>query len=384
MGTEKVDKIKILHIITGLNVGGAEMSLCKLVENIDSASFDCSVVSFLPKGPLAERIKKAGIPVHFLEMDKRSGLVSAFWRLWCLVREVSPDMVQTWMYHADLLGGIAGKLCGVPVVWNIRHSNMDPRVNRRRTVWIAHLCALLSGVVPAKIVCCAYRAMQVHAGIGYNEDKMLVIPNGFDLDAFHPDGQAERELRLEIGVPDGATLVGAVGRYDTQKGFVDFFRAAREIVRQDASSHFLLCGKGMDWGNEELVGMMDESLRARTRLLGARSDIPCILPSLDVFVMSSIAGEAFPNVVGEAMACGVPCVVTDVGDAARIVGDTGCVVPPGDWAALAASVRHTLDLPNAERASLGRAARLRICENYDIKKTTKQYEELYRSIVKSR
>lgn len=357
------------------------MSLCKLVENIDRYKFECVVVSMLDDGALADRIKKAGVPVHSLGMSRSNGFFVPIHKLVKLIRKLNPDLIQTWMYHADLFGGVSGWLCRVPVVWNIRHSNMDPRVNRNRTVWIAKVSALLSRVIPSKIICCAYRALEVHAGIGYDKSKMLVIPNGFDTVAFNRSEEAANSFRMEEGIPGDAPLVGMVARFDPQKGFEDFFKAASVVLEKKIDVHFVLCGLDVDKDNGELATMINGPVRERAMLLGRRSDIPKILSALDIFVLPSIAGEAFPNVVGEAMACEVPCVVTDVGDAARIVGDTGVVVRPGDYKAMAGCILQLLEMPAPDRADLGRRARQRIIDNYELKRTTGKYEELYESLT---
>jgi len=370
------DRIKVLHVITGLNVGGAENALCKLMEHIDKEQFENTVVSLLPEGPMAARVRDAGVPVYSVNLRKSLSAALAFFRLFSLIKKLKPNIVQTWMYHADLIGGLTGKIIGIPVVWNIRHSNLDPSLNKKATLQVVKLCARLSRMIPAKIVCCAQKALDVHAEAGYEKGKMLVIPNGFDTDIFHPDGESRAAVREELGIGDDTLLLGMAGRFDPQKDHRNFFDAARIVASKNVDACFVLCGDGVDWENEPLVEMIDPAIRDRVYLLGRRVDMPRIYAALDVFVLSS-AGEAFPNVVGEAMACGVPCVVTNVGDAALIVGDTGIVVPPGDSKVLASGILKLLGTHADERVKLGRLARERIRENYDVRYMARMYEDLY-------
>ena len=373
-------KIRIVHIITGLNTGGAETSLYRLIEMTDKERFDCVVISLLPEGPLAERICNAGVSVYSIDMKKNLILPFRCLRLRSLLKKFRPDLVQTWMYHANLLGGVIAWLLGIPVVWGIHHSNIHQGLNKKSTLLVNKLCAKLSRLIPTKIACCAQKALDVHAGVGYEKDKMLVIPNGFDANVFHPDEESRIAIRKELGLAENTLLVGMAGRFDPQKDHKNFFDAAKIVASKNASACFVLCGDGIDWENESLVGMIDPAIRDRVYLLGRRMDMPRIYAALDVFVLSSV-GEAFPNVVGEAMACGVPCVVTDVGDAALIVGGTGVVVPPGDSSALARGIQTMLDMSKDERFSLGVRSRGRICDNFDIMSMSRKYECIYQEIV---
>lgn len=370
--------LRIAHVITGLNVGGAENALCKLVENIDRTRFESNVVSLLPEGVLGERIRRAGGGVDVLGMRRGVPSPVAFLRLVGLLKRTQPDLVQTWLYHADLVGGLAGAWLGLPVLWNIRNSDLTPEVNGLLTRGVVRVCARLSRRLPAAIVCCAERAREIHERIGYDGSKMLVIPNGFDTAALRPDAAAGAAFRREVGVPEEAFLVGVIARFDPQKDHRGFFAAVQRLTEKNGERpYFVLCGDGMTRENTALSEMIPQSFRDRTFLLGRRMDLPKVYASLDLSVLPSRSGEAFPNVVGEAMACGVPCVVTDVGDAARIVGDTGVVVPPRDPAALAGGMRRIMGMSRDARRALGAHARERVCCEYDIEVMTKRYEALY-------
>jgi len=376
--------VNLVHVITGLNTGGAEMVLYKNVAFANRARFNISVVSMLPEGPVAEKIKAAGVPVISLGMKRSLPSPGAVITLASYLRRERADIVQTWMYHANLLGGLSAKAAGVPCVWGIHHSNLSPEVNRLRTRVVAKACAALSGVLPDRIVCCALRAFDLHAGIGYRRERMLVIPNGFDVRDFRPRAEARAVFRAELGLPEDAFLIGMVGRYDPQKDHANFLRAAQLFTETNRDAQFVLCGDGLVRDNEDLVRLMSPLAKRRTHLLGRRSDIPMINAALDLATLSSSDGEAFPNVVGEAMACGVPCVVTDVGDSAFIVGDTGLTVPPRDSRALADAWAEIYDMGEDARIILGKRARARICGSFEITDIVRRYEELYEDVLDKR
>ncbi|MBT9173999.1 MAG: N-acetyl-alpha-D-glucosaminyl L-malate synthase [Syntrophomonadaceae bacterium] len=221
----------------------------------------------------------------------------------------------------------------------------------------------------------------MHAELGYVRDKMTVIPNGFDLEVFKPDPASRLSVRRELGLPEDAVLVGLVARFDRQKDHRNFVHAAGKVAAEYPGARFLLCGSGVTAENRELDGWLRAAgVRDRCHLLGQREDVPRLMAALDVAVSSSL-GEAFPLVVGEAMSCGVPCVVTDVGDSALIVGDTGKVVPSEDFAALACGIGELLEAGAERRSLLGEAARRRIGEHVSLPDMVAAYERLYREIV---
>ncbi|MFW6053002.1 MAG: glycosyltransferase family 4 protein, partial [Desulfosalsimonas sp.] len=348
-------QIKIMHVISGLSTGGAQNMLCKLLSGIDKSRFDCRVVSLTDKGPMANQIETLEISVDALNMPRGMPDPRGIWRLKRLIRYQQPDVIQTWMYHADFIGGITSRLaCGSPVIWNIRHSNLDPRANKKTTLLTARACALVSGRVPEKIICCSESSRQVHAAIGYDKNKMLVIPNGFNLEAFGPDESARVSVRRELGIGPDSILLGMAARFDPQKDHETFVRAAAYLADSVKDIYFILCGKNIDWHNAELSRWIrDAGLAGRFFLLGPRTDIPRLTAALDLACLSSAFGEGFPNILGEAMACGVPCVATDVGDSAAIVGDTGRIVPPEDPEAFAAACRELIEPGPEQRARLG-------------------------------
>ena len=380
------DRISIAHLITGTSTGGAETMLYKLVSRIDREKFDISVISMTTAGEVGRRMIDEGVPFHSLDAS-RSGLdLSAFVRLIRVLRRTGPDIIQTWMYHADLAGGLAARLArSIPVAWNIRHSDLDPGHMKKRTIRVAKWCAWLSRHLPERIVCCSRASMETHAAIGYDRNRMVVIPNGFDTSLFIPDSGARSSVRKELGLDRNTPLVGLVARYHPQKDHATFFRAAGILHAGMPGVRFVLCGKGVTAENRDLAVLTGEAgLEGSVFLLGRRADIPRIQASLDIASSAASSGEGFPNIIGEAMSCGVPCVVTDVGDSAEIVGDCGVVVEAGDPEALASGWKKILDMKRDAGAALGERCRERIEKKFEIGAVTARYEVLYLGICGKR
>ncbi len=375
--------MRILHVIGSLGPAGAEMMLYKLVEATRADGIEHGVVSLTGDGVVGELLRARGVPVGLLGMRNGVPDPRAAARLVWRIRADRPDLVQSWMYHADLLAGFAAAAAGrVPVVWGIRHGSADRHGTKRLTHLTRAACARLSGILPARIVCCAEAAMRSHAAAGYRADRMVVIPNGFDLDRFAPDPGARARARAELAIPPGAPAVGLVARFHPDKDHRTFLLAARTVADALPGVVFLLAGLGVTSENPALVGWIEElGLGGHVRLLGIRSDVSALLAALDVAVQSS-RNEGFPNVLAEAMSCGLAVAATDCGESREIVGDAGRIVPPGDPAALAHAVLELLALPAERRAALGRAARQRVVERYDIRAVARRFEALWGEVCK--
>jgi glycosyltransferase involved in cell wall biosynthesis len=371
-----------LILITALPVGGAQVMLYKLLSHMNRVDFTAEVVSLVDVGPFGKKIQALGVPVRALGM--RPGIPNplGIYRLARWLRQDRPHLVQTWMYHADLIGGLAARLAGgIPVAWNIRHGSPDVEGHKRTTLWTIRACATLSHWLPTWIVCCAEFSRRVYTDLGYAGEKIVVIPNGFDLEIFRPDPTARLSVRRELGIPKETLLIGLVGRFHPLKDHSNFIDAAARLHAELPEVHFLLCGEDITPENTELAERVKTSgIRDRCHLLGQREDIPRINAALDIACSSSYT-EGFPNVIGEAMACGIPCVVTDVGDSARLVGDTGIVVPPKNPQALANAWRELIEVGPDRRSLLGVAARRRVSECFSLRAVAARYEELYTEIV---
>lgn len=370
--------LRIAFVITSLGTGGAEAMLYKLVERLDRRRFSPSVISLTTQGDFGPRLEQIGVPVQAIGM--RSGVPDplSFLRLSKALSAVKPALVHTWMYHADLLGGAAARLVRAgPVVWGLHHSDLSREHNKPSTLAVARLCARLSSTLPARILSCSERARQVHVAAHYAAHKFAVIPNGFELDRFGPSDEARASVREELGLPLAAPLVGHVGRLNPQKNHVGLLQAWSAVHRARPDVHFVLAGIGVEPANADFWQLVaGAGLANCCHALGRRDDVPRLMASLDVLASSS-HGEAFPNVLGEAMACEVPCVVTDVGDCAEVIGDTGRVVAAGDMRGLAAHILEILQLSPAQRAALGSRARERVATHYEIGDVVRRHEQFY-------
>jgi len=364
---ERGQRTHVVHVVTGLGVGGAEFSLLRVVSAADRDRWRHSVLSLGADGPLAGPLRDAGAQVTELGLHAGLRALTALPDLARRLRALAPDVVQTWMYHADLLGGLAARMAGVrALAWGLHHSNLDPRYNKASTLRVVRACRALSGRVPAGIVCCSEATREVHAAFGYARGRMTVITNGYDTEQWAPDPAARREVRAELGIAPDAPVVGMVGRYHPLKDFGTFLAAAATLRAGLPDARFILCGDGVEPANAELAAAVAAAgLTGAVHLLGRRTDVARVMNAFDVAALSS-RGEGFPNVVCEAMSCGIPCAVTDVGDAAAIVGDTGLVVPAGDARGLGEAWGALLAESAEERAERGRMARARVVERYSI------------------
>lgn len=373
--------MKIVFVISGLNAGGAENMLLRLIERIDRAVFSFQVISLTSLGEIGPKIMSMGVPVEALDMRPGWRSLLGFFRLVRRLRQIKPDLVHTWMYHADFLGGLAAKLAMVPgVVWCVRSSDFLHSGTRWSTRLILALCARVSSWMPSLVLYNSQKGADYHKKLRYRESYSLVIPNGIDIDQFKPDAQARLDVRRELGIPSSTSLIGLIGRYDALKNHSGFIQAAMQLHQMMPEVHFLMAGKNVDEANQELKGVIEKSgLTNYCHLLGARDDIPRVTAALDLATLASWS-EAFPNVLIEAMACGVPCVSTDAGDAALILAGNGWVVPLGDMKALADQWMIFLRLNADEKRRYAERVRCHARVKFDIDVVARCYEDVYRGV----
>jgi glycosyltransferase involved in cell wall biosynthesis len=373
--------IKVMHVITTLGAAGAETMLCRIATRMDGTRFENEVVSLTRVMDLAKSIQAIGIRVRALGMQKSKPNPFLLMRLARWIRQSKPDVIHTWMYHANLVGAIAARLAGdVPVIWGIHHGALDPRIDKRRTILVNRACALLSHKIPTRIVCCSEASLRVHQKLNYAAEKLEFIPNGFDLEQTKRDPAARAAIREELGIPFDTILIGIAARFHPLKDHRNFIEAAARLREHIPDVHFLLCGMDITWRNSQLVRWVDAAgIRDCCHLLGQRRDVCRLFAGVDIATTAS-RSEAFPIAVGEAMACETPCVVTDVGDSAAIVGDTGVVVPPEDPEALAEAWRKLICAGPAVRRRLGVAARRRVQQYFALPTIVERYQDIYMKV----
>jgi glycosyltransferase involved in cell wall biosynthesis len=370
--------IRVLHVITGLQPGGAEHQLVNVVKRLDRSRFEPVVISLTGRGPLAEPLEAAGIPVHALRVATDPVALVR------LVRRERPDLVETWLYKADLIGGLATLGAGrVPLLWSVHQTDLRPEPGLRSNVLAARICARLSRWLPTLILCVSPEAARAHAAMGYRADKFRVVPNGFDTDRFRPDDEARAAVREQLGWDESTPIVGLVARFDPQKDHRTFAMAARRVVDEVPDVRFVLCGRGVTAGNADLIDLLRASgIQDSVAVLGVRDDMPAVTAALDVALSSSAFGEAFSIAVGEAMATGVPCVATDTGNASRLVGDAGRVVPVRDPIALGRAIIELLQLSGDARRAMGARGREMIVAEYSLDSVVRRYEETYAEVLR--
>lgn len=376
--------MRVLHLISGLQQGGAESVLHRLCV-ASMGEFRHRVISFTDPGVIGPRLISAGIPVGHLGLSRGRFTLGAWRRLRRLIADHRPQVIQTWMYHADLIGGMAGRLLGIPVVWGIRTSAMNVKTTSAATRGVINACAIASRRLPSAMVSCSLIAAQWHRRLGYATDRLLIVPNGYDVAVYQPDGHGRVRLRDGWSLPAAKFVIGIIGRWDPQKDHATLLAAMARVRATGSTAATILIGSGMSSDNVELQFLMRQHGHDdnTVRTVGPRTDIPACVNAIDLLVMSSAYGEAFPNVVAEAMACGTPCVVTAVGDAPHIVAGTGWVVPPRDPVALADAILRAEQewrMRAQEWHERQRLCRQRIVERYSLERMTTSYSTIWKTV----
>lgn len=371
--------LRAMHVITALNVGGAERMLKKVATGLDPADID--IVSMVEPGVTGQRLRSLGYDVETLGMARGVPSLAALKKLRRLIVERRPDAVYGWMHHAYLASTLArfGLKDAPPLLWNVRHSLTDISHEPFQTRAILQVCARLS-TIPAAIVYNSHVARKQYAALGFSDARALVIPNGFDIQKFRPDPAARLRLASVFGISGDDPVIAMVARLHPMKSQETLITAFRTALDCGVRARLLLVGEGMDAPPPSIRELIATLPEGSVTLASHRTDPESWLPGVDIFALSSRWGEAFPNVLGEAMAGGVPCVATDVGDSAIIIGDTGAIAPPGDASAFAESLLRLLRLSPERRRELGAAARNRIAERYALDAIRARYAGLLATV----
>lgn len=370
---------KILHIITTASVGGAELMLCRLLERSDPSHHDSAVLSLMTPTSLKERLESLNLPLYTLDMKPPLPGLKSIRKLRRILQEFQPDLIQGWMYHGNLAASVGARLAGFkgPVLWNIRHSLHDMSFEKPSSRLTIRMNAKLSKH-PRAIIFNSCASIEQHEAIGFASDRSVFVPNGVDSDLYRPHPELRQEVRAELGIAESAPLIGMIARYHPQKDPVNLLKAVAIIAEQQPDVRLVIAGRHFDQDNNlVLAAIADLGLEDQVQLLDRRDDIPRLLAAMDVVASPSAWGEGFPNALGEASAAGVPCVATDIGDSARVIGDCGRVVQPRDPEALAAALIDVLNLEPARKRQLREAARRHITDNFKLDVIAKRFSKLH-------
>ncbi|MCK4099370.1 glycosyltransferase [Acinetobacter radioresistens] len=368
--------MKIAHVIIGLNVGGAELMLKRLVLTSQAkGKFKHEVISLTDLGALGLDLEQAGISVHILNMKSSLDLLRVYISLKKILKKIKPDVVQTWMYHSDLIGGLAAKNVGINnIIWGIRNTELDSNSGIIKKI-IRKTCALLSHKVPKKIICVASKAKNVHEHIGYCKEKMLVIPNGFDINRFNVDNELRYRYRDELKIQHNRLVIGNIGRFTPAKNQVNFIKACLLLLKKGYDFDVIIAGRNISLNNFEIKQLVGD--KKNFKVIGEIDQPEKFYNAIDVFCLSSIT-EGFPNVLGEAMATKRICLTTDAGDAKEILGNCGYHINGFTFDEIAKSIEiNILSKEHYNLKTIGERARLEVVKKYSLEKIVSDFEKLY-------
>ncbi|MBV1888830.1 MAG: glycosyltransferase [Proteobacteria bacterium] len=374
--------MKIIHVITSLNTGGAERALYNLLQGGLNKNHENHVVSLNDTGTIGPQIEALGVPVITLDMPIGRPTLTGIIKLQRAIRELNPDLIQGWMYHGNLAATLARFFSPnkTILIWGIRHSLYEIKSEKWLTQLIIKANRSLSKS-PDVILYNSQLSQQQHEKFGFFSSNGRVIPNGINLKQFQFSEVERIRVRAELGIPEDALVAGHVARFHPMKDHPLFLQAAVDIARRFDNFHCLLIGRDIKFTNEDLKKHIPNELESRFHLLGERRDVASVMSAMDIFTLTSEWGEGFPNVLGEAMATGLLCVTTNVGDSALIIGDCRKIIEPKDKTALTAMIESFFNLPATDRRVIGEQARHRIEEKFSLAAIVEKYSNLYGSAV---
>ena len=377
--------IKVLHVIGGLDTGGTESTLASLVLAIDKKRVENIVVTLAGYDtPLSLKVAESGVQVIKLGMLRpKWKFPFGVFKLISIIRRLKPDVIQGWLHESELVATVAARICGTPVVWNVRGSQMDWSDFKWHLPWVIRILARLSPI-PEVVISNSSAGRLAHEEMGYHPRRWELVHNGFDVESFAPRPDARADLKKMIGAGDKEVIVGHVARFHKVKDHAGMLRAVGIVSKRLENARFVFAGKGVDMQNPDIAeAVKAEGIANRVHFLGEIGDIPRITAGFDIAVNSSYT-EGFPNAVGEAMSCAIPCVATDVGECREIIGDAGIVVPAKDPEAMANALESLIVAGNEERSRIGAIGRSRVEKYYSLEKSAERYVSLYEEIAMKR
>jgi len=377
--------VKIVHIISALPIGGAERALFNLVSEDINSKNKHTVISLLDQGFFGKKMINIGVTVIALGIKNPLLSIFSLVKLYRFINNIKPDVIQGWMYQGNLAAWVARTLFyrKSVLVWGVRHSLSDICKETLKMRLTIKLNRALSKN-PDAIVYNSIVSKGQHKEYGFCHKNSLLIANGIDTKLFSPSVTISKSVRQQLGIPINNLVVGNFGRFHPMKNHKGFILAAIDLLHLNKDIHFLLTGNDIDFNNIELNKLIPKQFRKSFHLLGACENIPELMKALDVLCVSSQWGEAFPNVIGEAMSTRVLCLSTDIGDSQYIIGDTGIVIPSGDRNSLLCALKDSISMSREDRINLGIGARQRIINLYSVELMTDKFISLYSQLVNNK
>lgn len=373
--------MKILYVITSIGTGGSESMLKNIASSLVKKN-EIMIICLKKDEDYAINLRKIGINVYCLELESWTTLIKCFVILVKKILDFKPKIVHTWLYHSDLIGGLAAYFCRVPIIiWSIRSSNFINSDTSKQIKLVVWLCAKLSWFLPCKIQSCSQSGMIVHEKFGYKKDIFEYIPNGVDLSRFNINRSIRIRERGALGIEENTPIILLPARFDSIKNHADFILMAKILLGMRGDIFFIMIGEGVNNKNTFITNMLlDYKVENNFKLLGLQLEPENIMRAADIVVLTS-KSEAFPNVLIEAMSCGVKCFSTDVGDASIILGVEN-IVPVGDMNLMANYCFDYLGKSDYIRNNDAYKLRSIVENNYDINTIIFKYEEMYKMQIK--
>ncbi len=369
--------MKILYIITNLNLGGAELQLYKIAESLKN-DHKIKVISLLSIGDIGDKLIKLGVELSVINFSKKRFLFFSFLKLCITILKYKPDIVHTWMYHANLIGGLGAKISNVKnIFWSIHHNDLSTIHNKLSTVIIAKIGAFFSYLIPKKVICVSKNVKTKHIDFGYQEKKMVFIPNGIDVLEFSKIDDARHLLFEKYNFTNDTKLIGFPSRLDPIKNHEGFFASVADIIISEPKLNLqiILCGKNIDKNNDELISLINKyGLIDRVHLLGIMHNMPLFMSSIDLLVNNSY-GESFSLVLAEALSCETSCISTFEGDPESIIQDIGVHVPAGNNSLLSKAIINMIKSDSPAKNKI--KGRKKVISSYSLEFALKNYKLLY-------
>ena len=387
----KQARIRVAHLIGGLELGGAESLLYNVSQH--QCDVEHTIISLSSNQKNASRFLTSGRSLYLLELRDPNSVspfikvlrqVREIYRLIRLLVRLDVDVIQTWMYQSDLIGGVVGTLLRTKIVWGIYSSNLERGYYKKSTYWAIRLCGRLSHYLPHRIVACTRTGALAHIDIGYPKDRIIHIPIAVDTNSFKKCATKRSAIRQSCGVGENTKVVGMVARWDPQKDHKTMVEGFSLVCDERLDVELWLAGGyGMDESNRELLELIESSgVTSRIRLFGAIEDIVSFYSGIDIFALLS-NGEGMPNVMLEAVSCELPCVASSVGDIPNVVGEYCQLLKHNNDLKLRQALIKLIELDKGETVKLTRLVRQHLIDNYSIESVSKRYTDLYRDLSKS-